>query len=86
MSYAVSLIYNFDAYIFKLILNFNDQNQCSLALSDCKKPDQDTTMESGQSYLPFLLYLITKGAASNQMQRFVVRQLITPGHLLEETE
>lgn len=53
-SYVVSLIYNFDMYIFKPIFNFDDQNHYLLALSDYKKPDQDTAMESGQSYLLFL--------------------------------
>lgn len=73
-------------YTFRLIFNLDDQKQYLLALSDHKKPDQDTTMEGDQSYFLFLLYLITKGTASNQMQRFAVQQLITPGHLLEETE
>lgn len=76
----------FDVYTLKLIFNLSDQNQYLLALSAHKKPDQDTTMESDQPYFLFLLYLITKGTASNQMQRFAVQQLITPGHLLEETE
>lgn len=54
-------------------------------LSDDVKPDQDTAMGSRQAYLLFL-YLATEGTASSQMQGFVVQQLITPRHLLEETE
>lgn len=50
------------------------------------KPDQDTAMKTEQFSLLFLLYLVTRGAGRNRMHRPVVQQLITPRHLLEETE
>lgn len=70
---------------FQRMFDFEEQTQYLLALWWCETRPRHRDGKRAGAYLLFLPYLIAKGAVSNQTQGFVVRQLITPGHLPEET-